>query len=137
MIIKQKLRLTIPSHKIKIVRGLYLDYCGPLVGNQCSKEKRKIYAKKKINEISKMTSKFLVTFTFHKLHISNKDGTYNNYVFQLPNTDQMVSFFMQIIVLRQQGWSFVGVVMYFTLRSSSLLCNLFHQLSSAENNLIL
>ena len=40
MIIKQKLRLTIPSHKIKIVRGPYLGICrplmvrGPLVGNQ-------------------------------------------------------------------------------------------------------
>ena len=40
--IKQKLPLTIPSHKIKIVRGPYLGLCGPLVvrgalvGNHCS-----------------------------------------------------------------------------------------------------
>ena len=31
VIIKQKFRLTIPSHKIKIVRGPYLGFCGPLV----------------------------------------------------------------------------------------------------------
>ena len=63
MIIKQKLRLTIPSHKIKIVRGPYLGFSGPLVGNHWCR--LSVVVKNKLYSCNVLYYYFLLSFILY------------------------------------------------------------------------